>query len=270
MRRQASALVRKVSGTLARKATGVLVRRARGALERRVAVRWDSGFYVTRDGLSTEIVLPNPFVKLQDARIGPKLAVLEFHAPDGRLVRRRARVVRVGESRIVRVRQNSGLPPFGQVRVLWFHRAGEARGGNRTVFHWHYPGGMTLVHEKKEPRPPLVGRPTGSLRLGQGYMTLFGVPPDSALDLYLVVTSQDRVAARVALVTFGADDGVQARSDEIEIAPWGTAFVDVRALLGPHEKALAGPLAVDARHYALSYYYFVRNRVDRTWQAQHL
>jgi hypothetical protein len=33
---------------------------------------------------------------------------------------------------------------------------------------------------------------------------------------------------------------------------------------------LAGPLALDATPYALSYYYFVENREDATWQAQHL
>jgi hypothetical protein len=247
-----------------------VARHARGILRRFVTWRWDAGFYITREGLSTEIVLPNPSVEVERGRIGPKLVVLEFYAPEGRLVTRRTRVVPVGQSRIVRVGDIDGLPAFGQVRVIWFYRARDARGGNRTVFHWPYPGGLTLVHEKKEPRPPRMGRPTGSLRLGQGYMTLFGVPPERPLDLYLVCTSQDRIPARVALVAFGDADQPIATSRPFVVAPWGAAFVDVRALLGEHEKALAGPLAVDARAFAVSYYYFLRNRIDGSWQAQHL
>jgi hypothetical protein len=250
--------------------TRSLARRARGVVERAVAWRWDAGFYVTRRDLTTEIVLPNPAVAGERARIGPKLVVCEFFAPDGRLVARRPRLVPLGQSRVVRVSDVRRLPEYGQVRVLWFHRVGEVRGGNRTVFHWYYPGGMTLVHEKKEPRPPLVGRPSGSLRLGQGYMTLFGVPPSSALDLYHVGMSQDRIPARIALATFGADGAVALRSRAIDVAPWGTAFVNVRSLLGEGCDAIAGPLAVDARTFAVSYYYFVHDRKDGSWQAQHL
>ena len=130
---------------------------------------------------------------------------------------------------------------------------------------------MTLVHEKKEPKPARGMARGRSLRPGQGYMTVFGVPPESALDLYLVCLSQDWIAAEVRLRRFMADGASsEAVSAPIAVPPRGTAFVNMRAHLGAEGRALAGPLAIDAVPYALSYYYFVHNREDGTWQAQHL
>jgi hypothetical protein len=235
------------------------------------AVRWsfDCGFYVHDGRLRTEIVLPNPAVGPLAERLGSKLAVLAFYHPDGRLARRRAVVVRRGRTRVVDTGRLRGLPAFGQVQIRSYFPASQARGGNRTIFHWYYPGGMTLVHEKKEPTPPRQATRGASLRPGQGYMTLFGVPADSALDLHLVVLSQDRIDAEVRLVQF-AETGRPAPSSTLRVPPRGAAFVSLRAWLADRADMLAGPLAIDAAPYALSYYYFVENREDATWQAQHL
>jgi hypothetical protein len=162
-----------------------------------------------------------------------------------------------------------GLPPFGQVRIRWLFPAGRARGGNRSIFHWYYPGGMTLVHEKKEPAPPRHAPRGTSLRPGQGSMTLFGIAPDGPLDLHLVALSQDRIEAQLRLVRFEPDGG-RRESPALRVPAGGAAFVPLRAWLAGCPDVLAGPLAVDAAAYALSYYYFVHNREDGTWQAQHL
>lgn len=229
----------------------------------------DAGFYVNDGRLRTEIVLPNPAVPPLAGRLGSKTAVLVFHAPDGRPVRRRVVRVPRGHTRVVDVARVRGLPPFGQVRVRYLFRARHARGGNRTLFHWHYAGGMTCVHEKKEPTPPRGLARGASLRPGQGYMTLFGVPAVSALDLHLVCLSQDRVPARVWLRAFapGAGDVV---AGPLDVSPRGATFTNLRELPGATPALLEGPIVMDAAPFAVSYYYFVHNREDGTWQAQHL
>jgi hypothetical protein len=241
----------------------------RGRLARVVRSNFDCGFYVNDGRLRTEIVLPNPAVDPLAERLGGKIALLAFHHPDGRLARRRAVVVPRGHTRVVDTGRLRGLPPFGQVQIRSLFAARRARGGNRTIFHWYYPGGMTLVHEKKEPRPPRDAVRGASLRPGQGYMTLFGVPPESALDLHLVALSQDRIEAEVRLVRFAGADRAAA-SPPLRVAARGAAFVSLRQWLGDRTDMLAGPLVIDAAPYALSYYYFVENREDATWQAQHL
>ena len=246
-----------------------LVSAVRARLARSVRSSLDCGFYVNDGVLRTEIVLPNPAVGPLAARLGSKLAVLTFHGPEGRVARRRAVVVRRGCTRVVDTSRLRGLPRFGQVRIRYVFAAGGARGGNRSIFHWYYPGGMTLVHEKKEPAPAR-GVPRGaSLRPGQGYMTLFGIPEDGPLDLYLVALSQDWLEAPVRLVRFEAGGG-RRESATVRVPPRGAQFVGVRQWLAGSPGILPGPLAIDAAPYALSYYYFVHNRADGTWQAQHL
>lgn len=231
---------------------------------------WDCGFYVNDGRLRTEIVLPNPAVPPLSDRLGAKATLLTFCAPDGRVVRRRAVVVPRGQTRVVDVAGLRGLPAFGQVQLRYLFGARQARGGNRTIFHWYYPGGMTLVHEKKEPKPPR-DRPRGApLRPGQGYMTLFGIPPESSVDLYLVCLSQDWLPAEVRFRRFGGNGDGAPASPPIVVPPRGTAFVNVREVLADRLETLEGPIALDAAPYALSYYYFVHNREDGTWQAQHL
>jgi hypothetical protein len=241
----------------------------RRRLARAVRSSLDCGFYVNDGRLRTEIVLPNPAVGPLAERLGGKVVLLAFHRPDGRLVRRRAVVVPRGHTAVLDTGRLRGLPTFGQVRIRSLFAGRRARGGNRTIFHWYYPGGMTLVHEKKEPTPSRDAVRGSSLRPGQGYMTLFGVPPDGALDLHLVVLSQDRVEAEVRLVRFAGTDR-PATSSTLRVPARGAAFVSLRQWLGERSDMLAGPLALDATPYALSYYYFVENREDATWQAQHL
>lgn len=239
----------------------------RRPLARALRSSHDCGFYVNDGRLRTEIILPNPAVPPLEARLGGKLAVLAFHHPDGRLARRRLAAVPRGHTRVVDVARVRGLPAFGQVRVRYLFGAHRARGGNRTLFHWHYAGGMTCVHEKKEPTPaPGLAR-GASLRPGQGYMTLFGVPASSPLDLYLVCLSQDRVPAQVRVRSFAGDGALVA--GPIEVPADGATFTNVRAV-AVRPELLDGPLAMDAAAFALSYYYFVHNREDGTWQAQHL
>jgi hypothetical protein len=196
--------------------------------------------------------------------------MLTFRSPDGQVARRRLIVVPRGRTRVVDVARLRGLPPFGQVQIRYLFATSQARGGNRTIFHWYYRGGMTLVHEKKEAIPPRNlprGRP---LRPGQGYMTLFGIPAQSPLDLYLVCLSQDWLPAEARLRRFAPDGGSDLVSTPIVVPPRGAAFVNLRELLGDCLQILEGPIAIDAAPYALSYYYFVHNREDGTWQAQHL
>jgi hypothetical protein len=239
-------------------------------LERGVRWSWDCGFFVNDGRLRTEIVLPNPAVPPLSERLGAKVAVLTFRAPEGRVVARRLVLVPRGQSRVVDVARIRRLPPFGQVQIRYLFAAGQARGGNRSIFQWYYPGGMTLVHEKKEPVPPRDLPRGGPLRPGQGYMTVFGIPPEGPLDLYLVCLSQDRIPAVVRLRRFQGNGGADLVSAPIPVAPHGTAFVNLREVSGGGGRLLAGPIAVDAVAFALSYYYFVHNREDDTWQAQHL
>jgi hypothetical protein len=249
--------------------SGALVSAVRARLARAVRSSLDCGFYVNDGTLRTEIVLPNPAVGPLAERLGPKLAVLTFHGPQGRVMRRRALAVRRGCTRVVDTSRLRGLGPWGQVRIRYLFKTREARGGNRSIFHWYYPGGMTLVHEKKEPAPPR-GTPRGaSLRPGQGYMTLFGIPPDGPLDLHLAALSQDHVDAEVRLARFDAGGG-RRTSAPLRVPARGAAFASLRTWLADCPEILAGPIAVDATAYALSYYYFVHNREDGTWQAQHL
>jgi hypothetical protein len=249
--------------------TAALVSAVRARLARAVRSSLDCGFYVNDGTLRTEIVLPNPAVGPLAERLGGKLAVLTFHSPQGRVVRRRAVAVRRGRTRVVDTSRLRGLDGFGQVRVRSLFKTGQARGGNRSIFHCYYPGGMTLVHEKKEPAPPRDAPRGASLRPGQGYMTLFGVPADGPLDLHLVALSQDRIDAEVRLVRFDAAGG-RRTSPPLRVPARGAAFVGLRTWLADCPEILAGPIAVDATAYALSYYYFVHNREDGTWQAQHL
>lgn len=238
-------------------------------LERGVRWSWDCGFYVNDGRLRTEIILPNPAVSPLSERLGTKAALVTFRAPDGRVARRRLVVVPRGQTRVVDVGRLRWLPTFGQVEIRYLFGAGQARGGNRTIFHWYYSGGMTLVHEKKEPKPPRDLPRGASLRPGQGHMTLFGIPPQSPLDLYLVCLSQDWMPAEVRLRRFGENGGALV-SPPIAVPPHGTAFINLRGALGDCLRILEGPIALDAAPYALSYYYFVHNREDGTWQAQHL
>ncbi len=229
----------------------------------------DCGFYVNDGRLRTEMLLPNPVVDAFEAKLGAKVAVMSFYAPDGTRRRRRLCVIPRGHTRVVDVARIPGLPAFGQVKTHYFFPLSRARGGNRTMFHWYYPGGLTLVHEKKEPSPARDHPRGTSLRPGQGYMTLFGVPPDAPVDLYLVCLSQDWTVAEVRLRRFGSD-GRDVVSDPVVVPPRGTAFVSVRQLFDDGGNGVRGPFAIDAAAYALSYYYFVHNRHDGTWQAQHL
>jgi hypothetical protein len=100
-------------------------------------------------------------------------------------------------------------------------------------------------------------------------MTLFGIPEAGPLDLYLVALSQDWIDAEVRLVRFDATGG-RRQSGPVRVPPRGTEFVGVRKWLEGCPEILTGPIAIDAAPFALSYYYFVHNRADGTWQAQHL
>lgn len=231
---------------------------------------WDCGFFVNDGRLSTKIILPNPAVPPLSNRLGLKAALLTFHAPDGRIARRRMVVVPSGHARVLDVVKLRRLPSFGQVQIHYLFPGRRARGGNRTIFQWYYPGGMTLVHEKKEPKPPRDLPRGGPLRPGQGYMTLFGIPPRSSLELYLVCLSQDWMRAEVCLRRFAENGNGDLVSRPIAVPPCGTAFINLREALDGSIQLLQGAIAIDARPYALSYYYFIHNREDGTWQAQHL